>query len=384
MTDKKSQPRKELREEHRAEICSAFDDFDEVFTFENLYASYKKCRRGVGWKVSTQIYNANALLNVYRTYKRLHDGTFRSDGFFEFDIIERGKPRHIQSVTIRERVVQRCLCDYSLTPILSRSFIYDNGACLKGKGCSFTAKRFEKHLHDHIRRYGTDGYILIFDFSKYFENVSHELLFSILESVYTDRRILALLRHFIEAFGDKGLGLGSQISQILALAAADSLDHYIKERLRIKGYDRYMDDGVLISHSREVLVEALDEIERICASKGITLNPKKTRIQRITQPFSFLKVRYFVTESGKVIKKPNPKGIAKMRQKLRSFKELIDAGEMTEGQAKESFQAYIAHIDRLDSNKTESSLIHHFISLFTQKEETYGQIQSGGGGPSHH
>ena len=46
---------------------------------------------------------------------------------------DRHELRHIRSVHINERVVQRCLCDYSLVPVLSRSFVYDNGASIKIK-----------------------------------------------------------------------------------------------------------------------------------------------------------------------------------------------------------------------------------------------------------
>ena len=70
-----------------------------------------------GGKASTQRYKANALLNVVDTLDLLRSGKFKSKGFYEFDIIERGKERHIKSVHISERVVQRCLCDYSLVPI---------------------------------------------------------------------------------------------------------------------------------------------------------------------------------------------------------------------------------------------------------------------------
>lgn len=74
--------------------------------------------------------------------------------------------------------------------------------------------------------------------------------------------------HFIDAFGDVGLGLGSQISQTFALASADRLDHYIKEVLRIKGYGRYMDDGYLIHHSKAYLQKCLSQIEQICNALG--------------------------------------------------------------------------------------------------------------------
>lgn len=91
-------------------------DFDKVFTFDNLYTAFRKCCLGVGWKASTQRFKANALQNVNDIYRSLHNGTYKSRGFYEFDIVERGKERHIKSVHISERVVQRCLCDNALVP----------------------------------------------------------------------------------------------------------------------------------------------------------------------------------------------------------------------------------------------------------------------------
>lgn len=142
------QRRKQKRLEKKRKFDEIYCDYNKVFTFDNLYHSYKQCCKGVGWKSSTHKYRTNALLNVNSTYKMLRDGTFKSKGFYEFNIIERGKPRHIQSVHISERVVQRCLCDYSLVPILKRSFIYDNGACIKLRGIDFALNRMNRHLEN--------------------------------------------------------------------------------------------------------------------------------------------------------------------------------------------------------------------------------------------
>lgn len=58
----------------------------------------------------------------------------------------------------------------------------------------------------------------------------------------------------IDSFdGEVGLGLGSQISQIMELLVLNDLDHYIKERLKIKYYIRYMDDFILIHPDKEYL-----------------------------------------------------------------------------------------------------------------------------------
>lgn len=257
---------------------SKHDNFEWVFSYDHLYQSYKKCRRGVAWKSSTQKYITMAPLNVYTTYKQLQCGKYKTKGFVEFDISERGKERHIRSVTISERVVQRCLCDYALVPMIARTFIYDNGAAMAHKGYHFAIRRLCQHLREHYRKHGRDGYILLFDFSKFFDSVSHAVCKGILTKGFSNERIIRLVCHFIDAFGDVGLGLGSQISQTLALASANRLDHYAKEVCRIRGYGRYMDDGYLIHENKEYLWNRLAEIRHICDELGIRLNPKKHRL----------------------------------------------------------------------------------------------------------
>lgn len=120
------QRRKAARMKKKAAALREYGDFETVFSFERLYESYRASVRGVGWKASTQRYKAASLANVTKTHEELIAGRYCSKGFYEFDIVERGKPRHIRSVHISERVVQRCLCDYCLVPMLSRSFILEH------------------------------------------------------------------------------------------------------------------------------------------------------------------------------------------------------------------------------------------------------------------
>lgn len=358
------QRRKARRADKKAEKYSMNDSFDWVFSYNHLYHSYKMCRRGVAWKGSVQKYITQAPLNVAQTYNRLHTGKFKSSGFYEFDIMERGKQRHIRSVTIGERVVQRCLCDNALVPMLGRSFIYDNGASMKNKGYTFAAKRLTQHLQQHYRKYGTEGYVLLFDFSKFFDRVSHRLIKGILRKKFTDERIIALTDHFIDAFGSVGVGLGSQISQVFALASANRLDHYVKEVCRIKGYGRYMDDGYLIHPDKAYLQKCLEGIKALCAELEITLNTKKTQIVKLSHGFTFLKIRYYLQPNGKVVKKIYRRSVTKMRHKLKSFRDLVDRGVMTYDDVYQSFQSWRAYALNFNAHRTILSMNALYNSIF--------------------
>ena len=76
-------------------------------------------------------------------------------------------------------------------------------------------------------------------------------------------------------------------SQILAIFYLNDLDHFIKEKLGIKYYVRYQDDGCLYHPSKEYLQYCLKEINAFLKSESLQLN-KKTRIYKGTNNFVFL------------------------------------------------------------------------------------------------
>ena len=176
------------------------------------------------------------------------------------------------------------MCINALVPILSHNLIYDNGASLKGKGVSFSARRTEKNLHSFYRRTGgNDGYVVCIDFTSYFNNILHQPLFDILDKYILDPHLNALEKSFIKApekYGllsepGKGLFIGPEDSQILAVSYPSSIDHKIKDQWGIKEYVRYNDDSYFLTETledaRRCLSLLLAEYDRL----GIIPNKKK-------------------------------------------------------------------------------------------------------------
>lgn len=293
--------------------------YDEVFTFEHLFECFKQCCKGVRWKPSTQIYEAQAVRNVCETLNHLKKRNYKSKGFHTFYIHERGKVRFIQSIHISERVVQKCLCNYCLTPTFRPTFIYDNGACMKGKGTHFAVRRLKTHLLKYYKEHGNKGYVLIFDLHDYFNSINHEILLQKVRQKITDDDLFNIYKYFVSCFEGNGLGLGSQISQISSSIYLNGLDHYIKEKLHIKFYGRYMDDGYLISNSKWELQECLEGIKKELQDLKIELNLKKTKIVKIQDGFRFLKRTFYLKPDGKIIMKPYKKNIQKYKTKYRKL-----------------------------------------------------------------
>jgi retron-type reverse transcriptase len=316
--------RKAERENKR---ISKFDDYSRITDPNVLYQAYKNAKRGVSWKESTQRYEMNWMHNISETHRKLAAGENIQQGFVEFNIKERGKERHIKSVHISERIVQKALCDQILVPILKRPLIYDNGASLKEKGLHFSLRRLITHLSRFYRHnnHSNRGYVLTIDFSKYFDNIRHDILLEHIKKYIKDKMVIDLVSKFIFAFGDNiSLGLGSQTSQICAIFNPNKVDHLVKGKLRIKHYARYMDDMYLIHHDRRYLKYCLEEIKKLCTELCISINLKKTRISKLSEGFLFLKGKYILLENGKIIRKPDKSSVLRMRRKLKKFKGLLD------------------------------------------------------------
>ena len=369
--------REKKRQEKRRSAIGQYDSYERVIDANNLVKAAYKSRQGVAWKASVQRYMMNLLRNTWKLRRTLQEGKSVVMGFICFDICERGKKRHIRSVHFKERVVQRSLCDNALVPVLSRSLVYDNGASLEGKGIHFAMYRCKKHLQKYYRRHGTNkGWVLQVDFSGYFDNIQHEPIRKMLEENFEDERLIELTWRFVKSFGDKSVGIGSQVSQILAVAYPNKIDHYAVEVLGLDLGARYMDDSYYFHESKEYLKDCLEKLTMKYDELGIKLNPKKTQIIPLNR-FTFLKVRYELLDTGKVLMRPCRESITRQKQKLKSFRKKVDEGEMTLEDVRcsyESWRGYNKHLNGYKSLQRMDDLYYETFGLLpagTKKGEDH-------------
>lgn len=338
-----------------------------VCSFENLYAAMLKCKRGIMWKDSAAGFVKNGLVNCCLLKDELLSGKYQIGKYTVFTITE-PKRRVIVSTRIKDRVFQRTLCDNYLTENISKSFIYDNAACQIGKGTDFARNRLKCHLQRHFRKYGCNGYILKCDISDYFGSTPHVVACNAVRKRVSDEWVRTETERIINSFtqGDpsKGMGLGSQVTQLIQLAVLDDLDHYIKETLHIKGYVRYMDDFILIHHDKEYLRYCREQIKNRLATLGLQLSKKKTHICPIAQPLHFLGFSFRLTPSGKVVMRVLPKKVTRERRKLKKLVSRCKAGLMTRRDVDECFKSWVAHASKGDCYKLIASMTDYYYNLW--------------------
>lgn len=362
----------------------------EIFDSNLLYESFLRAKQGSDWKPQVQQFEMTYLLHLAEIQQELESGEVHFLPNTEFTIRERGKVRHITGEQIRDRVAKHALCDEILSPAVRKYLIYDNGASLKGKGIDFTRRRLLTHLRKFYQKNrSNDGYILLMDFSKYYDNIRHDVLmeqfrkyvddevalnylaqvidrskvdvsymtdeeyagcmeevFNSLEYEKVDRRLLTG-----EKFMYKHLNIGDQVAQVAGIMYPIPIDNYIKIVRSVKFYGRYMDDSYVIHESKEFLEDLFQEIIRIAQSIGITVNTRKTRICKLSSMWRFLQIQYSLTETGRVIQKINPKRLTCMRRKM---KKLVH--KLSEKQFEDWYQSWFCNHYRVMSNQQRDNL----------------------------
>ena len=215
----------------------------------------------------------------------------------------------------------------------------------------------KKSLTEYSRLYGNTGYVLLMDYSKFYDNIRHEVLKDIffrdvsdphaiylVDCILRDARVdvsyLNLEDYAVcmdkvfnsleyrniphsqrtgERYMDKHLDIGDQLAQIAGISYPSELDSYIKIVRSVKFYARYMDDSYIFHPDRGYLQSILADIVKRAAAIGITVNQRKTFICPISQPWRFLQIQYVLTDTGRVIQKIHPKSLTRESQKMKKL-----------------------------------------------------------------
>ena len=234
-------------------------------------------------------------------------------------------------------------------------------------------------------------YILKFDISKYFFNIDHDIIKNIIRKKIKDKDVLNIIDKIIDSTDynyvnkeinnlknnyiktlekynnsnlnnkiselkklplyekGKGLPIGNMSSQFLAILYLNELDHFIKEKLKIKYYIRYMDDGILLHKDKEYLKYCLKEIEKIMEKYKLKLN-SKTQITSIKQGFDFLGFKYYI-KNNKVIMKVKNQTKRKFRRKMKKLYLLVNNNKISITDLNQVKASYLGHLSYGNTKK---------------------------------
>ena len=340
---------------------------DIVISEGNLEIAMRKCMKGVSYKASVARFYLCSLDEIPELHKQLEDGTYKPRRPKQFTIYY-PKLRNIVSIVFRDRVFQRSFNDESVYPQMTKSFIYDNAACQKGKGTDFARMRVKKMLQDFYRKHGAEGFVLKTDISKYYDSIPHEVAGKTFRKYLDDwsyNQAMIIISH--QYPGDTGFNPGSQMIQISGIAIPNPVDHAVKEKYHVKRYSRYQDDSLSIHQSKEFLEDLLTHIEEMYGELGLKLNKKKTKIYKLTDGFDYLGFRYRITKTGKVLMTVSSEKVRQERRHLRKMVQKAKRGELTKKTVDDHFQGIITHYKKGDSYNVVNNMYKFYKELWEEQ-----------------
>ncbi len=321
------------------------DSLDTIFGFLDLVQAHRRARRGKGGKKEVILCELDLAKQLVDMRKRALSGESLGR-YHSFKVFE-PKEREINALNYEGRVLQHCLCDNVLAPIIEPRLIYDNAACRIGKGTHFAIYRLSKFLREHYRSYGQKGYFLKCDIRKYFASIDHAILKEKLTKLPFSNEVRRLVYAIIDSYSDgpgRGLPLGNQSSQWFALYYLDSLDRLIKEKLQIKHYVRYMDDCLLVHHDKEFLQKCLETLRNHVQSLNLDFN-EKTQIIALKHGAGFLGFDFRLTNTGKVLRTVRAGAKHRITRYLKKRRREVECGKLERESLEQSLNSIRAHLE---------------------------------------
>ena len=345
-------------------------EYEKIYQFRNLYRAYRKaasCKRSKSEVINFEL---NLAENLWKLRDELKNKKYDSLRYHHFMIYD-PKKREIQALPLSGRVMQHSLCDNVLEPYFEKRLIYDCAACRKGKGTHFATGRLAEFLHAFYRKHGTNGYILKCDVRKYFDSIDHGVLKRRLHA-FPDKEVRDFLYLIIDSYNadtGKGLPMGNQSSQWFALYYLDEIDRIIKEKYKIRYYTRYMDDLVLLHEDKEYLKNCLMTIRQFAAEKLKLEFNEKTQIFPMSEGVDYLGWHFYLTDSGKVIKRLRTSNKRRFKRRLKAFRKRYRQGEVELGDITKSITSYNGHLKHGHTWKLRKKIFDEFILTKAPKEE---------------
>jgi group II intron reverse transcriptase/maturase len=179
------------------------------------------------------------------------------------------------------------------------------------------------------------------DLEKFFDRVNHDVLMGKLAGRIADKRMLGLIRRYLEAGimangvvveRVEGTPQGGPLSPLLANVLLDEVDKELEKRGL--SFVRYADDLNVYVRSKRAGEDAMQTLRRLYARLRLRVNEAKSAVAR-PQDRKFLGYSFWVAKGREIRRRVAPKALAAMKERVR---------EITTRNGGRSMQAIIAEL----------------------------------------
>ena len=294
---------------------------ERVVSRSNLLAAYKRVRENKGSPgidgVTVEQLPEWSRENWARVRAELCSGTYQPS-LVRRQLIPKtgGGERELGIPTVPDRLIQQALLQV-LQPIFDPTFSDHSYGFRPGR-----------RAHDAVRR--AQGYVqagrrwvVDVDLEKFFDRVNHDLLMGKLAKRIGDKRVLRLIRRYLEAGvlvngvvveRYEGTPQGGPLSPLLANVLLDGVDQELEKRGH--AFVRYADDGNVYVRSRRAGERVMELLRRLYGDLRLRINEAKSAVARVWER-KFLGFTFWV-DAGKTVRiRVADKALVAMKERVR-------------------------------------------------------------------
>ena len=284
---------------------------EEIIEPSNMEDSFNQVLRGTKRKRSRQgrylLAHKEEVLEELTA--QIASGSFRVKDYHEREIVEAGKLRRIQILSMKDRIAVHAIMSV-VDKHLRRRFIRTTSASIKRRGMHDLLSYIRRDLKDD-----PDGtrYCYKFDVSKFYESVEQDFVMYCVGRIFKDKKLISMLENFVRLMPE-GISIGLRSSQGLGnLLLSVFLDHYLKDRYGVRHYYRYCDDGVVLGKTKAELWKIRDAVHERINSIGLSIKPNE-RVFPVGEGIDFLGYVIYAPDHVRLRKRIKQKFARKMHE----------------------------------------------------------------------
>lgn len=228
--------------------------FQHIICVENLHNADLKAQKGKSKQYGVKVHAKSREDNILKLHDMLISKTYKTSEYDIFKVFEPKEREVYRLPYFPDRICHHAIMNI-LEPVFVACFTSDSYSCIKGRGIH----KASFNLRNALRNKEYTTYCLKLDITKFYPNIDHHILKTLLRKKFKDQDLLWLLDEIIDSA--PGLPIGNYLSQYLANFYLTYFDHWIKENLRVKYYFRYADDIVILHSDKKVLHNILNLIK---------------------------------------------------------------------------------------------------------------------------
>ena len=304
---------------------SGSDDLlmEQVVARANAIAAFKRVRRNKG-SPGIDGMTVEELEPYLRehwdgTRERLLAGTYRPSAV-KRQLIPKsgGGMRQLGIPTVLDRFVQQLILQV-LQPIFDPTFSEHSHGFRPGRRAHNAVREAQSYIQEGKR------WVVDVDLEKFFDRVNHDVLMGKLENRIADRRMLRIIRRFLEAgtMADgvvverhEGTPQGGPLSPLLANVLLDEVDKELERRGH--RFVRYADDCNVYVPSKRAGERALAVLRQRYAKLKLRINEEKSAVARVWDR-KFLGYGFWVAAGKTVKRRVAPKALEELKQNIRAI-----------------------------------------------------------------